>query len=111
MEKSLGIRPPDDRRGCLQDIHWYDGAFGYFPTYTMGALAAAQLYEAAGKSIPDRDAHVARGDFTPLLAWLRRNVHRWGSHHDTDTVLKKATGKPLAEDAFLAHIRTRYLDA
>jgi carboxypeptidase Taq len=111
MEKTLGIRPPDDRRGCLQDIHWYDGAFGYFPTYTMGALAAAQLYAAAGKALPDRDENVARGDFAPLLAWLRKNVHRWGSYHDTDSVLKKATGKPLDEQAFLRHIRTRYLDA
>ncbi len=109
LEASLGIRPPDDRQGCLQDIHWYDGAIGYFPTYTMGALAAAQLFAAARSALGDLDEQIARGDFTPLLAWLRENVHRWGSYYDTDALLQQATGAPLSEDAFLLHIRNRYL--
>lgn len=109
MEASLGIRPPDDRLGCLQDIHWYDGAFGYFPTYTMGALGAAQLFAAARAALDDLDGRIASGDFTPLLGWLRENVHQWGSFHDTDALLRQATGAPLGEGAFLAHIRARYL--
>lgn len=111
MEAGLGVRPPDDRLGCLQDIHWYDGAFGYFPTYTMGALAAAQLFEAARRGIDGLEARISEGDFAPLLAWLRDNVHRWGSFHDTDAVLQAATGAPLGEEAFLKHIRARYLGA
>ena len=109
MEASLGIRPSDDRLGCLQDIHWYDGAFGYFPTYTMGALGAAQLYAAARLALKDLEGLIAQGDFAPLLAWLGENVHRWGSFHDTDSLLRRATGAPLSEDAFLGHIRARYL--
>jgi carboxypeptidase Taq len=111
MEAGLGVRPPNDRLGCLQDIHWYDGAFGYFPTYTMGALAAAQLFAAARRGIDGLDAMIAGGDFAPLLAWLKENVHRWGSFHDTDAVLQAATGAPLGEQAFLDHIRARYLGA
>jgi carboxypeptidase Taq len=109
MEASLGIRPPDDRQGCLQDIHWYDGAFGYFPTYTMGALAAAQLFAAARAALPGLGSQISDGKFVPLLSWLRENVHRWGSYHDTDALMEQATGAPLREDAFLAHIRARYL--
>ena len=109
MEASLGIRPPDDRLGCLQDIHWYDGAFGYFPTYTMGALGAAQLFAAARKALDDLDGQIAAGDFAALLGWLRENVHQWGSFHDTDALLGRATGAPLGEVAFLDHIRARYL--
>jgi len=111
MEAGLGVRPPNDRLGCLQDIHWYDGAFGYFPTYTMGALSAAQLFAAARRGIDGLDAMIAGGDFAPLLAWLKENVHRWGSFHDTDAVLQAATGAPLGEQAFLDHIRARYLGA
>ena len=111
MEAGLGVRPPDDRLGCLQDIHWYDGAFGYFPTYTMGALAAAQLFAAARRGIDGLDAMIGGGDFAPLLAWLKENVHRWGSFHDTDAALQAATGAPLGEQAFLDHIRARYLGA
>lgn len=111
MVANLGVRPPDDRHGCLQDIHWYDGAFGYFPTYTMGALAAAQLFAAARLVIADLDVKIAKGDFTPLLVWLRENVHGLGSFQDTDAVLRGATGEDLGEKAFLDHIRARYLDA
>lgn len=110
MEAALGVRPPGDRLGCLQDIHWYDGAFGYFPTYTLGALAAAQLFAAARRAVADMDANIAAGDFAPLLGWLRENVHAWGSFLDTDALLARATGAPLSEAAFLAHIRRRYIE-
>lgn len=109
LEATLGVRPNDDRQGCLQDIHWYDGAIGYFPTYTMGALAAAQLFAAARRALPDLTDDIARGEFSGLLGWLRDNVHRWGRYHDTDGLLRQATGKPLCEADFLAHIRSRYL--
>jgi carboxypeptidase Taq len=111
MKELLGIVPPDDSLGCLQDIHWPDGAWGYFPTYTLGALAAAQLFAAARNGVPDLMAAIGRGDFGPLLGWLRANVHAKGSIADTDTILSQATGAPLGTAAFKAHLESRYLSA
>ena len=105
----LGLTPPDDRLGCLQDIHWYDGAFGYFPTYTLGAMTAAQLFAAAAEAVPDVRSLIAEGDFRPLLAWLRRSVHSQGSRLTTDDLLTKATGRPLDTAVFKDHLRRRYL--
>ena len=105
----LGITPPDDRRGCLQDIHWYSGAWGYFPTYTLGALAAAQIFDAAVRDEPPILPGLARGDFAPLMAWLRRNLHEYGSRLSTDALLTAATGRSLDATAFKRHLRRRYL--
>ena len=109
MHALLGITPPNDALGCLQDIHWYDGAFGYFPSYTLGAMAAAQLMAAARKQVPDLDAAIAVGDVSPLLAWLRIHVHGVGSRLTFNEVLTAATGRPLDPAAFQAHLRQRYL--
>ena len=105
----LGVRPPDDARGCLQDIHWYDGAFGYFPSYTLGAMAAAQLMATARRTEPGLDAALARGDAAPLLGWLRREVHGRGSKLGFQELLLAATGKPLDPGDFTAHLTARYL--
>ena len=109
FESSFGTRPPDDLQGCLQDIHWYDGAFGYFPTYTLGALAAAQLFSAARKDHPDILAQISKGHFSTLLNWLRKNVHSIGSALSTEEILIKATGSSLSITAFLEHLNSRYL--
>lgn len=106
----LGLTPPDDARGCLQDIHWHDGAFGYFPSYTLGAMAAAQLMRAARAAVPGLDAAMARGDLSPLTGWLRRNVHGKGSLLGFQDLLREATGKPLDPRDFTAHLAERYLD-
>ncbi len=111
MRDLLGLRVPDDARGCLQDIHWPSGAFGYFPTYTLGAMAAAQLFAAARAALPDLMPAIGRGDFTALVAWLRAHVHEEGSLHATDEILEAATGQPLGIEAYLAHLRRRYVDA
>jgi carboxypeptidase Taq len=105
----LGIEPPDDRRGCLQDIHWYDGAFGYFPSYTLGAMAAAQLMATARREIIGLDASLGRGDLSPLLDWLRAKVHGEGSRFEFNALLAEATGKPLDPADFEAHLAARYL--
>jgi carboxypeptidase Taq len=105
----LGIVPPDDRQGCLQDIHWYDGAFGYFPSYTLGAMAAAQLMAAARDQVAGVDDAFARGDLGPLLGWLRVHVHGVGSRLGLNEILAGATGRALDPSAFQAHLRTRYL--
>jgi carboxypeptidase Taq len=110
MVELLGVRPPDDRQGCLQDIHWYDGAWGYFPTYTLGAMSAAQLFEAAKRAVPDLLPAIAAGEFAPLVRWLRDNVHAKGSRYSTDEILTQATGRKLDAGAFERHLRLRYLD-
>jgi carboxypeptidase Taq len=109
MQALLGLTPANDAEGCLQDIHWYDGAWGYFPTYTLGALAAAQLFAAAAKARPSIPDGLAAGDFTPLMGWLRENVHQKASLMTTDGLMAEATGAPLNAEPFKAHLRARYL--
>jgi len=105
----LGISPPNDAQGCLQDIHWYDGAIGYFPSYTLGAMAAAQLMAAARKALPALDAHLALGDFAPLTSWLAEHVHALGSSLGFNEILTAATGESLNPAHFEAHLTARYL--
>ncbi|MEA1834008.1 carboxypeptidase M32 [Methylobacterium durans] len=109
MRDLLGLHVPNDRLGCLQDIHWPCGSWGYFPTYTLGALAAAQLFRAAEDAEPDLVPALGRGDFTPLRTWLRATVHGRGSLLDTDAILEEATGAPLGTSAFRRHLEARYL--
>ena len=110
MQALLGVTPPDDARGCLQDIHWYDGAFGYFPSYTLGAMAAAQLMAAARRDVADLDTALGRGDLGPLVGWLRLHVHSQGSRLGFNDLLREATGKPLDPADFEAHLTARYLE-
>ena len=109
MRSLLGISPPDNGQGCLQDIHWYDGTFGYFPSYTLGAMAAAQLMAAARREVEALDTSLERGDLTPLVAWLREHVHGMGSLLGFNDLLRHATGKPLDPLDFEAHLTARYL--
>ena len=109
LRAMLGIVPPDDAQGCLQDIHWHDGAFGYFPSYTLGAMAAAQLMAAIRRAIPDLDAHLARGDLAPMMRWLNLHVHGQGARLGFQDLLRHATGKPLDPTDFTAHLTARYL--
>lgn len=109
MRDLLGIVPPDDRQGCLQDVHWPSGAFGYFPTYTLGAMAAAQLYAAAQRTLPGLEGDIAAGKLAPLIDWLRENIHRKGASLTAEDLLTAATGEPLNPRIFLDHLRDRYL--
>ncbi|MBA2663280.1 MAG: carboxypeptidase M32 [Bradymonadaceae bacterium] len=109
MAALLGATPPDDRDGCMQDIHWMDGAFGYFPTYTLGAMTAAQLFQSAQASDPDVLDGLGRGDFSPLMSWMGEHVHAKGSLLSTDELLTEATGQPLDASFFKAHLKNRYL--
>ena len=110
MARRLGLTPPDDRDGCLQDIHWYEGAFGYFPTYTLGAVMAAQLFAAARAADADIVPGIGRGDFRPLLNWLGANVHSKGSLLSTRDLAAAATGRQLAAEALKEHLEARYLE-
>lgn len=109
METIIGVRPSTDREGCMQDVHWPSGAFGYFPSYTIGAIAAAQLMEKALSVHPEIKAQLANGDFSTLHAFALEHVHRHGARYDTNGILERATGRPLDPDALLAHLRRRYL--
>ena len=111
MTSLLGVTPPNDRLGCLQDIHWYTGAFGYFPTYTLGAMIAAQLFDAACRADTTLLPGLASGNFIPLLTWLRRHVHAYGAFFlSADDLLQAATGKPLDVSVFQRHLKQRYLE-
>ena len=110
MARLVGATPADDCDGCLQDIHWMGGDFGYFPTYTLGAIAAAQLFDAARRAEPRMPSALAGGDFAPLMNWLRAHVHRHGSRPaSANELLIQATGRPLDVATFLAHLRSRYI--
>lgn len=109
LRAAIGIAPRTDRDGVLQDIHWYDGAWGYFPTYTLGALIAAQLFAAARAAMPDLPEQISRGEFAPLFDWLREQVHGKGSLLSTAELVEAATGAPLGAAAFERHLRQRYL--
>jgi len=110
MRDLLGLEVPTDRDGCLQDIHWYDGDFGYFPTYTLGAMTAAQLFQAAVAARPAIPDDLSTGNFGPLLGWLREHVHGKGCLLTAPDLLTEATGRPLDPDVFLTHLRHRYVD-
>ncbi|RLF91460.1 carboxypeptidase M32 [Thermococci archaeon] len=108
MERLLGIRPKTYREGILQDIHWAHGSIGYFPTYSIGTILAAQLYYHMKKDL-DVEAKVAEGDFEPIKAWLREKIHRWGSIYPPKELLKKAIGEEMDAEYFIRWVRERYL--
>ncbi len=111
MHNLLGVVPTSDREGCLQDIHWYEGSFGYFPTYSLGALMAAQLFEAALKQIPCLKEKIARGQFGDFRNWLRTQVHQKASAYSTNQILEQATGTGLTTKSFKKHLQQRYLNS
>ncbi len=107
-EEYLGIRPATDADGCLQDIHWSHGSFGYFPTYSLGSVLAAQLYSAAQADLGDLEAHTRNGEFEPLNQWLRENVHAYGKQLTTPELIETATGEPYTATYFLEYVREKY---
>ncbi|MCB1557170.1 MAG: carboxypeptidase M32, partial [Alphaproteobacteria bacterium] len=108
MEELLGIHPASDKQGCLQDVHWFVGKFGYFPSYTIGHMIAAQLYARLEKAVPDVPARLRAGDFSGVIGWLGNNVHSKGSLLSWGDMLREATGKPLDPAFLIAHIEKRY---
>jgi carboxypeptidase Taq len=109
MELRLGVKPSTDAEGCLQDIHWAGGAFGYFPSYALGAVIAGQLYESLRSDCPTLDDDLAAGRFAPLFDWLRENVHGLASKISTPDLIKNATGKALTAAPWLRYVEAKYL--
>ena len=111
MESYLGVKPSKDSEGCLQDIHWSGGAFGYFPTYSLGAIYAAQIYMCAKENIPNLDDQISKGEFKVLKEWLNQRIHKLGSlYSDGDELMKAVTGKVLDPKIFLSYLKKKYYD-
>ncbi len=104
----FGIEVPEDKLGCLQDIHWSMGAFGYFPTYTLGNLYAAQLLKAMTEQLGDIDEIIASGDWTPMLEWLRPKIHMQGSKFTPSELIKLATGNSPTPEPFVEYVEQKY---
>jgi carboxypeptidase Taq len=108
FEELFQIPVPDDRRGCLQDTHWALGLIGYFPTYTLGTLNAAQLFAAALKQVPGLDADLQEAKYTRLLEWLREKIHRQGRRYSPPELIERATGEPTRATYFMDYLKTKY---
>ncbi|MDX1565591.1 MAG: hypothetical protein R3236_09310, partial [Phycisphaeraceae bacterium] len=100
----LDLDVPDDRRGCLQDIHWSMGAMGYFPTYTLGNLYGAAFFEAASSAIGDLSDQIARGEFDALRHWLTENIHVHGSRFESEPLGRRVTGHGLDAAPLMRHL-------
>jgi carboxypeptidase Taq len=110
LDERLGIRSANDAEGCLQDVHWAVGWFGYFPSYVLGGLIAAQLYETLRSDLPDLDKEIAAGRFGALIDWLRKNVHRVGASLSSRELIERATGKKLSAAPWLRYAEAKYLE-
>jgi len=108
MVDYLGVTPPDDAHGVLQDVHWSGGMFGYFPSYTLGNLYGAQITETAEREIPRFWGKVQAGELAPIREWLRENVHRHGRVYLPDELVQRVTGSGLSAEPFLRYVRTKY---
>ena len=104
----LGVVVPDDRQGCLQDVHWSHGSFGYFPTYSLGSLYAAQFFAFAQKNIPDLTMHITNGEYKPLLNWLRTCIHVHGRKFTSEELCNRITGEGLNIDFFMQYASNKY---
>lgn len=107
FQRLFGLEVPDDAQGCLQDVHWSGAGFGYFPTYTLGNLNAAALFQAAHRQIPTLTASLAQGNYTDLLGWLRENIHQSGSVYLPNTLMERATGSIPNPHDHLLHLQNK----
>ncbi|RUS30638.1 hypothetical protein BC938DRAFT_479130 [Jimgerdemannia flammicorona] len=109
MREYLGVEVPGDAQGVLQDMHWSDGTFGYFPTYTLGACYSIMWWKRMKKDIPDVDAQLREGNFTPLRQWLNENVHIKGSlYPSADELIEKVTGEPLDAHVYVEYLKNKF---
>ena len=109
-EEYLGIRPETDAEGCLQDIHWSHGSFGYFPTYSLGSVLAAQIYDALEADVGDVEAKVREGNFDVIAEWLEENVHQHGARYTTPELVEEATGEEYNADHFVDYVTEKYAE-
>jgi carboxypeptidase Taq len=108
MKDYLGIIPPNDAQGVLQDIHWSGGMLGYFSTYALGNLVSAQLWEKFKSTTPDIDDQVRRGDFSNLLSWLRAEIHQYGRKYEPQELVQRVTGSPIDPAPYVRYLKSKY---
>jgi carboxypeptidase Taq len=108
MKEYLGITPPDDARGVLQDVHWSGGMIGYFSTYALGNLISVQLWEQINRDIRGLDDQIRTGKFEQLLGWLRTNVHRYGRKYKPQDLLQKVTGSKITSEPYIRYLTRKY---
>jgi carboxypeptidase Taq len=108
FERDFGMRPPNDSLGCLQDVHWSAGLLGYFPTYSLGNMFAAQLFEAAGRDLGDLNSQFAQGEFLPLKRWLNERVHSHGQRYRSSRLVEIVTGQAPSHEPLVRHLRNRF---
>lgn len=110
MQEYLGLTPPTNAEGVLQDVHWSHGYIGYFPTYALGNLISAQLWEAIHKDIPDLEDQIRQGEFAQLLGWLREKIHRHGSKFEAPELVQRITGQPITPQPYIRYLRQKYAE-
>lgn len=103
----LGIEVSNDAVGALQDVHWSHGTLGYFPTYTLGNIYSAQLYDSISKTIPDLTSQFEKGNFKPFLTWLRKEIHQYGRIYQPEELIEHATGEPVSSEYLLNHLKAK----
>lgn len=108
MQDYLGVTPPNDEKGVLQDIHWSLGSIGYFSTYALGNLISAQLWEKINADINDLDEQIRKGDFSHLLDWLRKNIHQYGQKYEPQTLVEKITGSKITYEPYIRYLKKKY---
>jgi len=108
MKEYLGLTPPDNARGVLQDVHWSMGSFGYFATYALGNLVSAQIWEAINADLPGLEKNISEGEFKPLLSWLHEKIHRHGSKFEPQDLIRKVTGTGITPEPYIRYLTVKY---
>jgi carboxypeptidase Taq len=108
MQEYLGITPPTNKLGVLQDVHWSGGMIGYFPTYALGNLISCQLWETMHVAIPDLDTQIEHGEFSALLGWLRTNIHQHGAKFEPQELVQRVTGSKIDPQPYLRYLQTKF---
>jgi carboxypeptidase Taq len=109
MEEMLGITPSNDVQGVLQDMHWASGSIGYFPTYAIGSIYSAQIFDKLVKVFPQMISEIENGDLSNIISWLDKNIHKMGRLYSADDIIKKCCGKGLNSIIFLNYLKEKYL--
>jgi carboxypeptidase Taq len=108
MEEYLGIVPPNDTKGVLQDVHWSAGLVGYFPTYALGNLVSAQLWDCIQRDLPNLEDQIGAGKFDELLAWLRENIHRHGAKFEPQELVQRVTGSKIDPEPYVRYLTEKF---